>query len=64
MERFVFLSEAFFEMSEELPLVEIERDDESASCCQEGEGHCDTFSDEVIGPFHSIEEMFASLEED
>ena len=42
----------------------VERDDESPSCCQEGEGHGDTFSDEVIGPFHSIEEMFVSREED
>ena len=42
----------------------VERDDESASCCQEGEGHCDTFSDEVISPVYSIEKMFVSREKD
>ena len=42
----------------------VERDDKSPSCCQEGEGHCDMFSDEVISPFYSIEKMFVSREED
>ena len=42
----------------------VERDDESPSCCTEGEGHCDTFSYETLDPLYSIEKMFASLEED